>query len=309
VEGTVLPDLATVIVNYNTRDLLRDCLRSLPEASRGLACRTIVVDNFSADGSAEMVRAEFADVTILEPGCNGGYAFANNIGLREAGFGIGARAWPRYALLLNPDTVVPPEGLTRMVAFMDAHPDVGVAGPKLVRPDGSLDRACRRSFPSPEVSFYRLAGLSRLFPHSRRFGRYNLTYLDADEQADVDAVVGAFMLMRGEALERAGLLDEAFFMYGEDLDLCYRIKALGYRVVYYPAVVVLHVKGAASRQSSRRSINAFYDAMRIFHNKHYRAQSPFLVNGLVGLGIGLMRAVALAGDRLRPSGRKRVASA
>jgi len=302
-------DLGIVIVNYNTRDLLRDCLRSLPEAGRGLACRTIVVDNLSSDGSAGMVAAEFPDVTVLEPGRNGGYAFANNIGLREMGFGVGAEAPPRYALLLNPDTVVPPEGLTRIVAFMDANPDVGVAGPKLVRPDGSLDRACRRSFPTPEVSFYRMTGLSRLFPHSRRFGRYNLTYLDVDEQADVDAVVGAFMLMRGKALERAGLLDEAFFMYGEDLDLCYRIKALGWRVVYNPSVVVLHVKGAASRQASRRSINAFYDAMHIFHNKHYRAQSAFLVNGLVHLGIGTMRAVALTGDRLRPTGRKRVASA
>ena len=273
-----MQDLVIVIVNYNTRDLLRDCLRSLPDATRGLACRTIVVDNCSADGSIEMVRAEFPSVTAIEPGRNGGYAFANNVGLRAVGFEAGGGALPRYALLLNPDTVVPPEGLRRMVAFMDADPDVGVAGAKLVRPDGSFDRACRRSFPTPEVSFYRLTGLSRLFPRSRRFGRYNLSYLDVDERADVDAVVGAFMLMRGEALERAGLLDEAFFMYGEDLDLCYRIKALGWRVVYNPDVVVLHVKGASSRQASRRAINAFYDAMRIFHDKHYRARSIFSVS-------------------------------
>lgn len=307
-------DLGIVIVNYNTRDLLRDCLQSLPDAYRGLACRTIVVDNNSSDGSADMVRNAFPDVVTLEPGRNGGYAFANNLGLRELGFRVGynaveGEAPPRYALLLNPDTVVPADGLTRMVAFMDANPDVGVVGVKLVRQDGSFDRACRRSFPTPEVSFYRLTGLSRLFPHSRRFGRYNLSYLSVDEQADVDAVVGAFMLMRGEALQGAGLLDEAFFMYGEDLDLCYRIKALGWRVVYNPSVVVLHVKGASSRQASRRSINAFYDAMRIFHHKHYRAHNGLLVNWLVDLGIGLMRAVALAGDRLRPHGRKRVASA
>jgi len=302
-------DLGIVIVNYNTRDLLRDCLQSLPDACRGLTCRTIVVDNNSSDGSAEMVRGAFPGVTVREPGRNGGYAFANNIGLREVGFGDGVAAPPRYALLLNPDTVVPPDGLTRMVAFMDANPNVGVVGPKLVRQDGAFDRACRRSFPTPEVSFYRLTGLSRLFPRSRRFGRYNLSYLSVDEQADVDAVVGAFMLMRGEALQAAGLLDETFFMYGEDLDLCYRIKALGWRVVYHPGVVVLHVKGASSRQASRRAINAFYDAMRIFHDKHYRAQSAFLVNWMVDLGIGLMRAVALAGDRLRPHGRKRVASA
>ena len=302
-------DLAIVIVNYNTRDLLRDCLRSLPDAARDLAYRAIVVDNASADGSSAMVRAEFPDVTALDTGRNGGYAFANNIGLRDAGFNGGPSAPPRYALLLNPDTVIPPDGLWRMVAYMDAHPDVGVAGTKLVRPDGSFDRACRRTFPTPEVSFYRLTGLSRLFPGSRRFGRYNLSYLDVDAPADVDAVAGAFMLMRGEALQRAGLLDEAFFMYGEDLDLCYRIKALGWRVVYNPEVVVLHVKGAASRQTSRRAINAFYDAMRIFHDKHYRAHTPWVMNWMVDLGIAAMRAVALLGDRLRPTGRKRVASA
>ncbi|HHX43893.1 MAG TPA: glycosyltransferase family 2 protein [Chloroflexi bacterium] len=302
-------DLGIVIVNYNTRDLLGDCLQSLPEACRGLRQRTIVVDNNSSDGSAAFVRTAFPAVTLLEPGRNGGYAFANNIGLRALGFGDGVEEPPRYVLLLNPDTVVPPDGLTRMVAFLDANPDVGVVGPKLVRQDGAFDRACRRSFPTPEVSFYRLTGLSRLFPRSRRFGRYNLSYLSVDEQADVDAVVGAFMLMRREALQGAGLLDETFFMYGEDLDLCYRIKALGWRVVYNPSVVVLHIKGAASRQASRRSIEAFYDAMRIFHDKHYRAQHTLVVNGLVDLGIGLMRAVALLRDRLRPKGRKRVASA
>jgi GT2 family glycosyltransferase len=153
--------------------------------------RTIVVDNCSSDGSAAMARAEFPWARVIENEVNGGYAYANNIGLRDVGYAQGATLGqiPRYALLLNPDTILPADALERMIAFMDANPDVGVAGPKLVRRDGSLDKACRRSFPTPEVSFYRLTGLSALFPRSRRFGRYNLTYLDVDAQADVDAVV------------------------------------------------------------------------------------------------------------------------
>ena len=205
--------------------------------------RVIVVDNHSSDGSPEMVRREHPWVELVASQTNGGYPYANNVGLRAAGFGAGALVseMPRYALLLNPDTVLPPDALAQMVAYMDLHPDVGAAGPKLVRQDGTLDRACRRSFPSPLVSFYHMTYLDRLFPRSPRLARYNLTYLDEDIEADVDALVGAFMLIRREALEGAGLLDEAFFMYGEDLDLCYRIRqGLADRL---PPGGVLRIKG------------------------------------------------------------------
>ena len=305
-------DLAIIIVNYNTREDLRRCLDSLQRGMGTLACEVVVVDNASSDGSAAMVREAHPWVQrVIENPVNGGYAYANNIGLRAVGYGSGQpiEALPRYALLLNPDTVLPPDALTQVLAFMDATPDVGVVGPRMVRPDGSLDKACRRSFPTPAVSFYRLSGLARLFPNSPRFARYNMTYLDEHTQADVDAVVGAFMLMRAQALEQAGLLDETFFMYGEDLDLCYRIKQRGWRTVYYPAVTVLHVKGAASRRASRRAIAAFYDAMRIFHNKHYREQTHGLLNVAIDAGIGLLKSAALLADRLRPPERKRVASA
>lgn len=303
-------DLVIVIVNYNTRDELADCLRSVQASQGSIAYRVVVVDNCSSDGSHEMVQRDFPWVEAIASDHNGGYAYANNIGLHACGYDRPDREpLARHALLLNPDTVLPASALADMVAFMDAHEDVGVAGPKLVRQDGSLDNACRRSFPTPAVSFYRLSGLSKVFPKSERFGRYNMTYLDVDQQTDVDAIVGAFMLMRTAALERAGLLDEAFFMYGEDLDLCYRIKQLGWRVVYYPRVTVLHIKGAASRKRSERSIVAFYDAMRIFHNKHYRARTFFLVNWIIDLGIGLLQVVALTINRLRPVGDKRVASA
>lgn len=305
-------DLAIVIVNYKTPVDLQHCLESLRAATAHYSRRVLVVDNDSQDESAALVRESFADVAeVIETGRNGGYAFANNIGLRALGLGQGQplATLPRYTLLLNPDTVLPPNALDDAVAFLDAQPDVGVLGPKLVRQDGSLDLACRRSFPTPAVSFYRLIGLSRLFPHSRAFGRYNLTYLDPDEQADVDSVVGAFMLMRTAALEQAGLLDEAFFMYGEDLDLCYRIKALGWRVVYYPQVTVLHIKGAASRKNSARATRAFYEAMKIFHDKHYRAHYPAPVNLAVDLGVALLRVRATVINWLRPADRRRVASA
>ncbi len=304
-------DLAIVIVNYNTRDLLRDCLRSIQQSDGNLAMQVVVVDNCSSDGSVEMVRREHPWAQVIACDRNGGYAWANNVGLRAIGYGLRrpSETLPNYVLLLNPDTVLPPDALRKMVAFMESHTDVGVVGPKLVREDGSLDKACRRSFPTPEVVFYRFSGLANLFPKSKRFGRYNLTYLDPDVEADVDSVVGAFMLMRSEAIEQAGLLDENFFMYGEDIDLCYRIKQRGWRVVYYPAVTVLHLKGAASRKASQRAIAAFYDAMGIFHNKHYRSCTPFFINWAVALGVPILRTVALWRDRLRSPDRKRVGSA
>jgi len=305
-------DLAIVIVNYNTREDLNNCLHSIARSEGAFSYQVVVVDNYSSDGSAAMVRAEHPWVEpLIVSDHNGGYAYANNLGLRALGLGADAAVddLPRYVLLLNPDTILPPQALDEMLAYLDAHPDVGVAGPKLVRRDGSLDKACRRSFPSPSVSFYRMVGLSRLFPKSPRFGRYNMTFLDEDAEAEVDAVVGAFMLLRVEALQQVGLLDEAFFMYGEDLDLCFRIKERGWRIVYHPQVQVLHLKGASSRKASRRAIIAFYDAMRIFHDKHYRAQTPPLLNMIIIAGIATLRTLALWRDALRAPERKRVASA
>lgn len=300
-------DLAIVIVNYNTRGLLRDCLASLLASRLEGSYAVYVIDNCSTDGSAAMVRAEFPAVHLIEQPTNSGYAAANNAGLRAAG--LEGTSSPRYALLLNPDTLLKPDDLAQMVAFMDGHPEAGAAGPKLVRQDGSLDRACRRSFPSPENAFYRLSGLARLFPRHPRFGRYNLGYLDPDQTAEVDSLVGAFMLMRGEALRQVGLLDERFFMYGEDIDLCYRIKERGHKIYYNPAVTVLHYKGAASRQRSSASIVHFYRAMALFHDKHYRARTFFLFNWLIYAGIATLGALALLRNALRPAGHKRVASA
>jgi GT2 family glycosyltransferase len=247
-----------------------------------------------------MVRAEFPQVHLIANATNVGYPQANNQGLRHFGF-VGGLNLPRYALLLNPDTVLSPTALAEMVAFMEAYPRAGVAGPKLVRLDGSLDKACRRSFPTPESSLWHLLRLDRLFPRSPRFGRYNLTYLDPDAIAQVDAVVGAFMLVHGEAIVQAGLLDETFWMYGEDLDWAKRITDAGWQVWYNPAVTVTHVKEAASRHSYRARVE-FYRALIIFYEKHYRAATPFWLDWLIRGGVALFGGLDLLGRRLRDRG-------
>ncbi len=303
-EPTLDLDLAIVILNYNTRELLRACLESV-FAAQGLRFAVCVVDNASSDGSAEMVRAAFPQAHLIANNANVGYSTGNNAGLRWFGFAQGApvAALPRYALLLNPDTVVPPTAFAQMVAFMDARPWVGVAGPRVRRPDGSLDRACRRSFPTPQVSFYRMTGLSRLFPHSRRFNAYNLEYLPEDAIHPVDSVVGAYMQVRGAAIAQVGLLDEAFFMYGEDLDWAKRNKDAGWEVWYNGACEITHVKEAASSRSAKSRID-FYEAMWLFYAKHYRAQTGPLLDKLILAGIvgkgGLDTARHLLRTFLRP---------
>ena len=292
-----MADLAIVIVNYNVCDHLRTCLRSI-EASRLDQIPDVwVVDNASTDGSLEMVRREFPWVRAREAGGNLGFARANNRALREILGDARERGLPRYVLLLNPDTELPPMALAEMVAFMESHPEAGAAGPKLVLADGSLDLACRRGFPTPEVAFYRLTGLSQLFPRSRRFGRYNLTFLDPDDVVEVDSVVGAFMVVRGSLLKSVGLLDEAFFMYGEDLDWALRIKQAGWKVYYNGQTEVYHYKRASSRQRNVRSLVAFYEAMLIFFRKHYAKRTAWPIRWLIVTAIYLRAAVAIALSR------------
>lgn len=296
-------DLAIVIVNYNVRDLLRRCLHSVFASQGKFSYKICVVDNDSRDGSVEMVIDEFPQVTVIANHDNVGYPTANNQGLRMLGVvEADQENRPRYCLLLNPDTELPPGALINLIRYLDSQPQIGVLGPKLVMLDGQLDLACRRSFPSPEVATYRMLGLSHLFPKSRRFGRYNMTFLDEDETAEVDSVVGAFMMVRTKALEEVGLLDERFWMYGEDLDWAKRIKDQGWRVIYYPEVTVLHVKRASSRQNQRAQ-NEFYRAMLIFYYKHYYRQTPPFLHWLILLGIGVKggRSIfpdLMAGERI-----------
>ncbi len=295
--------LAVVILNYNRADLLADCLASIAAAPTRCEVSVWVVDNASTDGSAQMVRERFAWVHLIESPVNGGFAAGNNLAIRQI---LALADPPTYILLLNNDTVVPPGALDGLVDYLDQHPTVGAVGPKLLLPDGSLDLACRRSFPTPAVAFYRLFGLSRLFPRSRRFAAYNLTYLDPEVETEVDSVVGACMMVRTAVVREVGLLDEAFFMYGEDLDWAYRIKQYGWKIVYYPAVTVYHYKRAASSRRPIPSIRAFYDAMRLFHRKHYAATTPALLNGLIELGITVKELWALGRNLLLPAKARHV---
>jgi len=296
-------DLGIVILNWNTKDLLRRCLQTVLASEGDFTYEVVVVDNASTDGSADMVQDEFPQVTLIKSDVNGGYPYGNNLGLRHLGYsdaGGTAPDAPRYALLLNPDTEVPGTALNEMVMYMDDRPQIGVAGPKLVLPSGDLDLACRRSFPTPLISFYRFSGLGRLFPNSPRFARYNMTFVDPDEEIEVDSVVGAYMQVRKEAIEKVGLLDETFFMYGEDLDWAYRIKQAGWKVFYNPAVTVKHVKRAASKKSKRAQME-FYRAMLLFYRKHYRTSTPILLHGIILMSILMKGGTAMWQEVRRPT--------
>jgi len=296
-------DLGIVILNWNTRDLLRRCLQTVLASEGVERFRVVVVDNASSDDSVAMLRQEFPQVGVIANPVNSGYPAGNNLGLRQLGYEGQGRVRedaPRHAMLLNPDTEVPPDALARLVDYMDARPEIGIAGPRLMLPDGSLDLACRRSFPSPQVSLYRFTGLARLFPRHRQFGRYNMTFADPGQELEVDAVVGACMIVRREAIAQAGLLDEDFFMYGEDLDWAWRIKAAGWKVYYQPQVVVQHVKRAASRQS-RRAGHEFQRAMLIFYRKHYRRSTPLWLHSLVMTGLLLKGGRAMLAEIRQPT--------
>ena len=326
-----ISDLDIIILNYNTAALLRACLVSVFASQCNFRWRVFVVDNGSSDGSAEMVRSEFEpfhdNLTFIASPVNGGYAFGNNLALRlicpmpqEAQtdpvspadlvehklLHIGSQPQARYILLLNPDAIVPVDAFQAVYDYAEQHPEVGVVGPKLVKANGDLDLACRRSFPTPEVSLYRMLGLSKLFPKSRRFGRYNLTFLDVNQITEVDSVVGAFMMLRAEVIRQAGILDEAYFMYGEDLDWAFRIKSLGWKIMYYPGTTVLHLKGESSKKRSYGALLNFYQAMIVFYRKHYARQTFFLLNWLIYTGIVAKGSLALLRNALRPSARKRV---
>lgn len=295
-----MSELAIVVTSHNTRDLLRACLASLRDA-REVTFDTWVVDDVSSDGTPEMVRREFPEVRLIATERNVGYPGANNLALREI---VRAPEPPRFVLLLNGDTVVPPRALREMLDVIERHPGVGAAGPRLHLADGQLDWACKRGFPTPAASLYHWTQLSRLFPRSRRFGQYRLTYLDERAVADVDSVVGAFMLVRFEVLEQVGLLDESYFMYGEDLDWAFRIKRAGWRVLYNGRVDVLHHKRQSTRQSPRAQIE-FYRSMLIFFRKHYAGITPWPLRVIVEAAVRTLWASAALRLRIQPGGTGR----
>ncbi|MGN7381561.1 dTDP-Rha:alpha-D-GlcNAc-pyrophosphate polyprenol, alpha-3-L-rhamnosyltransferase [Chlamydia abortus] len=278
-------DLSIIILNYNTRELTLKALRSVYASRTGYQFEVILIDNASSDSSVEKIREEFPQVRLIENQENVGFAKANNQGMRIA--------TGRYILLLNSDTIVQADTLEIMIRFMDEHPDVGASGCKVILPDGSLDKACRRGFPTPSASFYYAFGISKLFPHVPRFNQYQLGYLNPDEEYPVDCLVGAFMLVRRKVIDEVGLLDEQFFMYGEDVDWCYRIKQAGWTNYYYPKTHIIHYKGASSRKRPLKIVYEFHRAMYLFHRKHFRSRYSLPTNLLVYGGIGLKLALAV----------------
>ena len=259
-------DFTIIVVNYNVREFLRQALRSVYRAVDSLSAEIFVVDNASEDGSVDMARAEFPDVHLIENAENRGFAAANNQVL--------SLARGQFIVLLNPDTVVQEDTFLAVRRFFTSPEgrEAGMVGCKILNPDGTLQLACRRSFPTPWVAFTRLSGLSRLFPRSRVFGKYNLTYLDEDEVAEVEAISGSFMVIRREALRQVGLLDEMFFLYGEDLDWCLRLRAVGWKIYYVPQTQIIHFKGESSKRSQLDNLRVFYQAMHLFARKHFRAR-------------------------------------
>jgi GT2 family glycosyltransferase len=237
----------------------------------------IIIDNASGDNSREIVTSRFNEVQWIQLKTNIGFGKACNVGV-EAARG-------RYLLLLNPDTVISSNTLASAVEFMESHPKAGLMGPKILNPDGTLQLSCRRSIPTPSVAFYYFAGFSYLFPKSRRFGRYHLTYMDEDEAAQVDVISGSFMFMKRELFNEIGGFDKRFFMYGEDIDLCYRISLAGHEVWYYPQIRIVHQKGKSSSKRRIRSRVYFYEAMIIFSRKYRNLQDTFFPWWLMWAGI------------------------
>ncbi len=284
------PLLSIIIVNYNVREFLHHALVSLQKAMKGIRGEIFVVDNASDDGSIEMVRRRFPKIQLIASKSNLGFAKANNVGLRQSR--------GKYILLINPDTLVQEDTLQVMIRFFEENPDVGLAGCKIMNPDGTFQLACRRSFPGPWAAFTKMTGLSTLFPGSRLFGRYNLTYLSPDETYELDAVSGSFMMVRREAYEQVGGLDEDFFMYGEDLDWCYRIQRAGWKNYYVHSTQIIHYKGESTKRSSLNEIRTFYQAMHLFVQKHL--SSSLVLSFLIRFAIVVSSRLAILRAFLRP---------
>ncbi len=276
------PLVSALVVSYNVRDLLLEALEALYESTE-VPLEAVVVDNASSDGSADAVAERYPAAKLVRLSKNVGFGRANNLGLQQCR--------GRFVLLLNPDVLLSAGSLAKLADFMLVRPDVGAVGPRVRRPDNSLDLAGRRAFPTPATALYRFTGLNRLFPKSRRFNRYNLGYVREDTTHEIDAGTAACLLVRRAAIDRVGLFDPDYFMYGEDLDLCFRLKTAGWKVFYLPAAEAIHVKGAATRQAAMRMLFEFHRAMWTFHHKHYAEDLPAFANGLVWAGIWIRWAV------------------
>lgn len=279
--------LSVVIVNYNVRYFLEQCLRSVKKAIGDRDdIEVFVVDNDSVDRSQQMVKEKFPDVRLIESDVNLGFSKANNLAIGEAA--------GEYILLLNPDTLVQEDTFNKCIDFMDSTPKAGALGVKMIDGKGKFLPESKRGLPTPEVALYKILGLNKLFPRSRKFGKYHLGYLPENDVNEVEVLSGAFMFIRRSVLEEIGTLDEEYFMYGEDIDLSYRITKAGYKNYYFPETSIIHYKGESTKKASVNYVLVFYRAMIIFSNKHYRGGYEKALNMLISLAIYLRAGVAIA---------------
>ena len=278
--------LSIVIVNYNVVYFLEQCLLSVYQAIKGIDAEVFVVDNNSVDGSVEMLQAKFPDVQLIVNKENLGFSKANNQAIRQAK--------GEYILLLNPDTVVELDTFSKTIVFMDETEEAGALGVKMVNGRGDFLPESKRSLPVPSVAFYKIFGLTKLFKKSHHFGKYHLTYLNADEIHSVEVLSGAFMLLRKSVLDNIGLLDEDYFMYGEDIDLSYRIIQSGYKNYYFPHTRIIHYKGESTKKSSINYVFVFYRAMQIFAKKHFSQKNATLFNLLINMAIWFRASLSIA---------------
>lgn len=294
--------LSIIILNYNASHVLKDCLKSLDNYGVWLHknCELFVVDNASKDDSVSMIRANFPWVKLIENNDNLGFSKGNNVAIRQA--------TGDYQLLLNPDTVVLPDTLQKCLDFLKNNQECGVVTCRVEFPDGRLDLDCHRGFPTPWASLTHFVGLSKLFPKSKLFGQYQLSFEDLTTSHEIDSAVGAFMMMPKKALDEVGLLDEQFFFYGEDIDWCFRFKKAGFKVYYYPECKIIHYKGyssgirketqnvtTATTETKRRIALESVRAMRLFYDKHYKNTYPFFITWFVYGGMFLLKQKRLMG--------------
>jgi O-antigen biosynthesis protein len=277
--------LSVIIVNYNVEYFLEQCLNSVLKALKNTRAEVFVVDNNSVDGSVSMVKAKFPEVILIENKKNTGFSFANNQAIKASK--------GEYVLLLNPDTVVEEDTFEKTINFMDTHPDGGGLGVYMIDGKGNFLPESKRGLPTPEVAFYKIFGLSALFPKSRKFGKYHLGFLDKKKIHEVEILSGAFMLLRKKVLDNIGLLDETFFMYGEDIDLSYRIIKAGYKNYYFPDTRIIHYKGESTKKSSINYVFVFYNAMIIFARKHFSQKNAKTFSFLINLAVYLRAGIAI----------------
>ena len=282
---SINPRLTVIIVNYNVEYFLAQCLYSVRKAAQLANIETIMVDNDSKDGSVEMTRRLFPEVHVIANKDNKGFSKANNQAIRISK--------ADYVLLLNPDTLVEEDTFKKCIDFMDAHPNAGGLGVTMVDGKGQFLAESKRGLPTPMVAFYKIFGLSNLFPKSKTFGQYHLGHLDKDKTHKIDILAGAFMMMRNSVLEKVGLLDEDFFMYGEDIDLSWRIKLAGYDNYYFPDTRIIHYKGESTKKSSVNYVLVFYNAMIIFAKKHFTKSHANVFEILIKMAIYFRAGIAL----------------